>query len=131
NPWRISFDAAGNLWIGDVGQGEYEEVNFLPVATAGNNYGWRCYEGTSEFNTSGCGNESDYVMPRASYSHEGSGCSGSITGGYVYEGEAYPGLAGDYIFADYCTGTVYRIDAEDTEPEVEAVAETDYGIATF
>ncbi|MFZ2897583.1 MAG: PQQ-dependent sugar dehydrogenase [Saprospiraceae bacterium] len=110
NPWRFSFDRlTGDLWIGDVGQGEWEEINFQPASSAGGeNYGWRCYEGTHAFNLSGCGPAQDYVMPVFEYSHTASGgCS--VTGGFVYRGCAFPGLYGYYIFADYCNGQFWAI----------------------
>lgn len=105
NPWRFSFDRlTGDLWIGDVGQGEWEEIDFQPAGSpGGENYGWRCYEGTHAFNLNGCGPATDYVMPVFEYSHTASGgCS--VTGGFVYRGCAYPNLYGHYIFADYCNG---------------------------
>jgi glucose/arabinose dehydrogenase len=110
NPWRFSFDRlTGDLWIGDVGQGEWEEINFQPAGSqGGENYGWRCYEGTHAFNLSGCGPAQDYVMPVFEYSHTASGgCS--VTGGFVYRGCAYPSLYGHYLFADYCNGQFWAI----------------------
>lgn len=110
NPWRFSFDRlTGDLWIGDVGQGEWEEINFQPAGSAGGeNYGWRCYEGNQAFNTAGCGPQEDYVFPVFDYSHSATGgCS--VTGGFVYRGCTYPNLWGHYIFADYCNGQFWAI----------------------
>jgi glucose/arabinose dehydrogenase len=110
NPWRFSFDRlTGDLWIGDVGQGEWEEISFQPASsTGGENYGWRCYEGTHAFNLNGCGPATDYVMPVFEYSHTASGgCS--VTGGFVYRGCTYPNLYGHYVFADYCNGQFWAI----------------------
>ncbi|XCF05527.1 PQQ-dependent sugar dehydrogenase [Tamlana crocina] len=107
NPWKFSFDKSTNdLWIADVGQNDYEEINMVNGSgSPGDNYGWRCYEGTHEFNTSAncpTGGLSATIAPIAEYPHEGSGCSGSITGGYVYRGTNYPNFSGKYFFADYC-----------------------------
>ncbi len=106
NPWRYSFDReTGDLYIADVGQKDWEEVNFQESMSAGGqNYGWRCYEGDKEHITTDCGDASNYTFPAFGYGHEGFNCSGSITGGYVYRGTKNPDLIGQYIFTDYCTG---------------------------
>ncbi len=111
NPWRNSFDRlTGDFWIADVGQNDFEEVNFQPAGSSGGeNYGWRCYEGNAPFNTEGCGDEENYVFPVYDYPHEGEGCSGSVTGGNIYRGAMYNGMYGVYVFADFCTGNVYTI----------------------
>lgn len=108
NPWRFSFDpAAETLWIGDVGQGELEEIDRVPDDEAGLNYGWnemegsRCYEGTD------C-EPSDMVLPVTEYEHD-LGCS--VTGGFVYRADDFAELAGGYFFADYCSGNIWAIDA--------------------
>ncbi len=108
NPWRFSFDRlTGDLWVGDVGQGTYEEIDFEAAATPGLNYGWRCYEGLHPFNTSGCQPASNYVIPIFEYQHStANGCS--VTGGFIYRGAKYPDLYGYYIFADYCSGRWWR-----------------------
>ncbi len=107
NPWRFSFDrATGDLYMGDVGQGEWEEVNFQPAGVGGQNWGWRCYEGTHPYNLSGCDTQFPYDMPVAEYNHD-DGCS--ITGGYVYRGSVYEGLDGIYFYTDYCSGTVWGL----------------------
>jgi glucose/arabinose dehydrogenase len=105
NPWRISFDRLTNdLWIADVGQDQWEEINFQEAGSAGGqNYGWRCYEASNSFITSNCGDISEYVFPVHEYQHNSTnGCS--ITGGYVYRGCRYPALYGYYIYVDYCSG---------------------------
>lgn len=104
NPWRWSFDQlTGDLWLGDVGQISWEEVDII---VNGGNYGWRCYEGTHEYNTAGCGPASDYIMPVAEYGRtEGY----SITGGYVYRGTAIAALNGNYVFTDYGSGTIWGL----------------------
>ena len=84
NPWRFSFDSESDeLWIADVGQGAIEEINRAALDAAGLNYGWRCYEGSQTYNTSGCPDPSELTFPVAEYSHA---IGYSITGGYVYHG---------------------------------------------
>lgn len=106
NPWKFSFDSqTGDLWIADVGQNAIEEINKAPSTAAGLNYGWRCYEGNSPFNTTGCSIITNYVFPVTDYTHAASGgCS--ITGGYVYRGATYPNLQGKYLFSDYCNNKI-------------------------
>ncbi|MEH6766060.1 MAG: PQQ-dependent sugar dehydrogenase [Aequorivita antarctica] len=109
NPWRFSFDLTeNNLWIGDVGQSNLEEINRVSVAEAGLNYGWRCYEGTQPFNTQNCPPQSEITFPIAEYTHASGNCS--ITGGYVYRGSVYSDIAGLYFFADYCSGMIGTVD---------------------
>lgn len=101
NPWRYSFDRlTGDLWIGDVGQDLYEEVDFEPAATGGFNYGWKCYEADDEFAPSACEDDIDYTFPVFQYSHSFSAGGFAIVGGYVYRGSLYPGMYGYYIFGD-------------------------------
>ncbi len=107
NPWRFSFDrVTGDLFIGDVGQNLYEEIDFQPASSpGGENWGWRCYEASHEYNTTGCGPIGDYEMPILEYSHTSGRCS--ATGGYLYRGLTAPGLRGAYLFGDYCSGDVW------------------------
>jgi glucose/arabinose dehydrogenase len=113
NPWRFSFDRLrGDIWVGDVGQNRYEEIN-RKVTTSkaapngrGSNYGWRVLEGWHCFKpASGC-NKSAKVRPIVEYSHAGGNCS--VTGGYVYRGST-AALVGKYIFADFCSGKIWSI----------------------
>lgn len=106
NPWRWSFDRSNSdLLIGDVGQGNVEEVNYEPVSQGGRNYGWRCREGNTDYNTAGCGSPVvAFTEPVLAYSHAGGRCS--ITGGYVYRGSVL-GVQGRYFYGDYCTGEVW------------------------
>ncbi|RMF81031.1 MAG: DUF4215 domain-containing protein [Planctomycetota bacterium] len=106
NPWRFSFDSlTGDLYIADVGEGAWEEIDFQPASsTGGENYGWRCYEGNAAFNTTGCADPNTMVFPIAEYAHTGGACS--ITGGFVYRGCQMPDLSGTYFYADYCSGTI-------------------------
>ncbi|MEZ4863800.1 MAG: PQQ-dependent sugar dehydrogenase [Caldilineaceae bacterium] len=114
NPWRISFDReTHDLYIGDVGQGAWEEIDFQPTTSSGGeNYGWDCYEGNHEYELVDCA--ATYVTPIFEYSHAENqsnppaGCS-SITGGYVYRGERYATLVGHYILADYCSGKFWSL----------------------
>ena len=114
NPWRPSFDRlTGDLIIADVGQNVIEEVNFQPAtSTGGENYGWRCYEGSNFFlesTTIPCGSclapGCPKVTPAYEYPHSGGRCS--VTGGFVYRGCAIPDFQGQYFFADYCAGQIY------------------------
>ena len=110
NPWRFSFDRTrGDLWIGDVGQGDIEEVDYRPKGRArGVNFGWNAYEGRSSFKGAGAVRGAKPVRPVAQYTHA-SGCS--ITGGYVYRGGKVPGLKGRYVYADFCSGRVWSLRA--------------------
>jgi uncharacterized repeat protein (TIGR03806 family) len=109
NPWRWSFDRGSDeLWLGDVGQGAWEEINRI---VAGGNYGWRCREGAHPFN-SNCGPAQNLIDPIAEY---GRAAGASVTGGYVYRGSAIPALAGRYVFGDFVSGRIWHI-ARDTPP---------------
>ena len=109
NPWRWSFDAVnGSMYIADVGQDLWEEVDIQQKGVGGNNYGWRCYEGNHVFNISGCQPKAQYTFPVYEYPHADSTGDCSIIGGFVYRGNKYPSLYGRYIFTDYCSG-LFRI----------------------
>lgn len=103
NPWRDSFDRlTGDLWIGDVGQGNREEINFQPgTSTGGENYGWRVREGFAS--TGLTGGTGPFVDPVHDYDNDSVGIA--VTGGYVYRGSDFPALQGTYIFADYIGGS--------------------------
>ena len=105
NPWRISFDKlTGDLYIGDVGQGEWEEIDFLPAGSpGGTNFGWDRREGAHDYEGSA---SPDFVEPIAEYSHSDGGCS--VTGGYVYRG-SMPEWNGIYLYGDYCTGYIWGL----------------------
>ena len=104
NPWRWSFDPdTAVLWLADVGQGAWEEVSIIE---RGGNYGWRCREGAHDFNTTGCGG--GYIDPITEYSHS---LGRSVTGGYVYRGNAIPELQGSYVYADFTRGRIWAIPA--------------------
>lgn len=116
NPWRFSFDRlTGDMWIGDVGQGSFEEINFQPAnSTGGENYGWRCYEGDAIFNTNNCLGAANYQFPVHTYENRSSvGCS--VNGGFVYRGASYPLLYGKYLFSDYCSGRIWALSKNDAD----------------
>jgi glucose/arabinose dehydrogenase len=106
NPWRYSFDRLrGDLYIADVGQNQYEEVNVQKAASpGGQNYGWPIMEGTHCFPEDQPCNQAGLTLPVLEYDHS-LGCS--VTGGYVYRGEEYPLLNGIYLFGDYCSGRIW------------------------
>lgn len=105
NPWKFSFDSeTGDLWIADVGQNAWEEINRTPGTEAGLNFGWRCYEGNNPFNTNGCPPQSELTFPLAVYANASSRCS--VTGGYVYRGDEFPAIQGLYFFADLCSNEI-------------------------
>ncbi len=100
NPWRFSFDrATDDLWVADVGQNQWEEINHVAGNPKGVNYGWNIREGKHSFGT---GSTSGLTDPEYEYSHAGGNCS--VTGGFVYRGAAIRGLGGAFVFADYCKG---------------------------
>ncbi|MHB1170304.1 MAG: PQQ-dependent sugar dehydrogenase [Longimicrobiales bacterium] len=104
NPWRFSFDRVGDrLYIADVGQGSWEEVNAVPTTRPGVNYGWNVMEGMHCFNASSCDTDG-LTLPVLEYANAGDACS--ITGGYVYRGDAIPELRGHYFYADFCAGWI-------------------------
>jgi glucose/arabinose dehydrogenase len=109
NPWRFSFDSeTGDLWIADVGQNQYEEIDLEPAGSPGGlNWGWDCYEGNQVFEPENCGPASDYDFPVFEYAHAGIHCS--VTGGFVYRGSQYPDLEGHYVFADLCSGQFWTL----------------------
>jgi glucose/arabinose dehydrogenase len=126
NPWRISFDrATGDLYIGDVGQGAWEEVDLEDVADpGGNNYGWRIMEG-AHCRVAGCTPPANDVLPVAEYSHS-YGCS--ITGGYVYRG-AHRDLQGLYVYGDYCSGRLWTMNANGSGETIRR--DTSLNISSF
>lgn len=131
NPWRLSVDrATGDVWIGDVGQGAWEEIDVQRAATPGGaNFGWNRMEGAHCYRPAeGC-EDPGLVLPAAEYSHD-FGCT--VIGGYVYRGTGQPALAGGYLFADFCSGTVWAIDPSvDGLREPVIVAETGLTISSF
>lgn len=138
NPWRFSFDrATGDLWIGDVGQGAWEEINYQPSSsTGGENYGWRCYEGNhvnGQVSQVDCENSDQYDAPVYEIMHPGGfGEVCSITGGFVYRGSEYPSLVGKYICADFCSGEFFTVEPDGGGGWIgQEVADFNYPITTF
>jgi glucose/arabinose dehydrogenase len=136
NPWRFSFDrATGDLYIADVGQNEYEEVDFQAAGSAGGeNYGWPIMEATHCYDSGSC-DQGGLVLPVAEYSHS-QGCS--VTGGYVYRGDAQPSLNGAYFYGDYCSGRVWALSQDgggqwqstqllDTDLQISSFGQTEAG----
>lgn len=107
NPWRFSFDREnGDLWIGDVGQDAYEEVDLQPAASAGGqDYGWRKMEGFHCYDPATNCADPSFTMPVLEYPHTEGACS--ISGGYRYRGSQIPSLRGAYLYGDYCNGTIW------------------------
>lgn len=108
NPWRFSFDQeTGDLYIGDVGQGSYEEVDYQPASSrGGENYGWRIMEGSHCYKPKDC-SPGDLVLPVVEYGHTEGNCS--VTGGMVYRGTDEPRMDGVYFYADYCSGRIWGL----------------------
>jgi glucose/arabinose dehydrogenase len=129
NPWRWSFDrATDDLWIADVGQGAFEEIDFAAAGQSGLNFGWRCKEGFAEFNDNPpcVGSLTD---PIAVY---GRSLGRSVTGGYVYRGDASPTLQGHYVYADFASGRIWslrNVNGEWSEPAQEL--DTELAISSF
>ncbi|MCO5246329.1 MAG: PQQ-dependent sugar dehydrogenase [Anaerolineae bacterium] len=136
NPWRFSFDrATGDLWIADVGQNQWEEINFQPAGDpGGENYGWPITEGTHCYGSDTC-DTAGLTMPVAEYEH-GPGCS--VSGGYVYRGAQQPAMQGIYFYGDYCSGQIWGLaagadgqwqDAQllDSDAQISAFGETESG----
>jgi uncharacterized repeat protein (TIGR03806 family) len=126
NPWRWSFDkVTGEMWVGDVGQNEWEEVDRVVL---GGNYGWRCREGAHSF-SGNCGNFGPYTDPVAEYDHN---AGFAVSGGYVYRGTQIPALVGRYVFADYATGTLWTVpNTQNPTLRVTSGLNTGYSVSSF
>lgn len=127
NPWRMSFDRqTGDLWIGDVGQGLWEEINLLAAGTpAGVNFGWSVMEGTHEYDGS---MQPEFLPPVSEYEHTEGRCS--VTGGYVYRG-SMPEWQGIYLYGDYCRGTIWGLIPVNGTWQSQVLFETGSTITTF
>jgi glucose/arabinose dehydrogenase len=127
NPWRISFDRdTGDLWIGDVGQDKWEEIDYLPAGSQGGaNFGWSIMEGNHNYDGEP---QSGMILPVAEYSHAEGGCS--VTGGYVYRG-TIPEWNGIYIYGDYCSGKVWALILSDGQWQSKVMFETGVTITSF
>lgn len=129
NPWRFSFDRAnGDIWIGDVGQDSWEEIDFQPHSSrGGENYGWNRTEGMHCFQP-GC-SFAGITMPVQEYSHTEGNCS--VTGGFVYRGAAAPAFQGTYIYGDYCTGRIWAITGAGAARQNTLLLNPGFNISTF
>jgi glucose/arabinose dehydrogenase len=115
NPWRFSFDRAnGDLWIGDVGQGAFEEIDYTPARSPGlENYGWDVYEGRSTFENKPPNPAGTLEMPFLVYGR-GSGCT--VIGGFVYRGQRVRAARGRYFYGDYCSGNIWSVRQQNGRP---------------
>ena len=129
NPWRFSFDrATGDLWIADVGQDTYEEVDFQPAASrGGENYGWNRMEGLHCYQA-GCQMQG-LTLPIAEYSHAAGACS--VSGGFVYRGRVSPGLRGIYLYGDYCSGQIWGVERQGNGWTNRQLLASGFTITTF
>lgn len=129
NPWRASFDRdTGTLWIADVGQGSWEEINREPAGSGGRNYGWDCREGSHPYETTGCSGKT-FTDPVAEYGHSGGNCS--VTGGYVYRGDVFLDLRGQYVLGDFCSGKLWTLRAGASSPTLKLHRDTSAMITSF
>jgi glucose/arabinose dehydrogenase len=129
NPWRFSFDTeTGDLWIGDVGQDEYEEINHVPADQSEVNFGWNTMEASHCYGGGGCDREG-LTEPVAEYNHDNGSCS--VTGGHVYRGQRFPDMVGAYFFADYCSGIVWVLDADRPEAGLTQLLDTELSFSSF
>jgi uncharacterized protein (TIGR03437 family) len=128
NPWRFSFDReTGDLWIGDVGQGAREEIDFQPgTSQGGENYGWRRMEGSQCYEQN-C-DRAGLTMPVFDY---GRSLGFSVTGGYVYRGLRYPTMRGLYLFADYGSGNLWGTRGPDANFETRLIQDTNLSVSSF
>ncbi len=130
NPWRISFDrATGDLWIGDVGQGDWEEIDYLPAGSQGGaNFGWSIMEGNHGYDGDA---QPGLILPVAEYSHADTYGGCSVTGGYVYRGTAMPEWNGVYLYGDYCYGYVWGLISSDGSWQNQRLFDTGFNITSF
>ncbi len=114
NPWRFDVDEVSkSIWIADVGQNDWEEINTVALSRTGANFGWNNREGARPFK--GRKRPANAIEPITTYSHSSGGCS--ITGGFVYRGTALPSLVGNYLYTDYCQGTLKRLAPGSRKPQ--------------
>ncbi|MHB8881081.1 MAG: PQQ-dependent sugar dehydrogenase [Thermodesulfovibrionales bacterium] len=130
NPWRFSFDRqTGDLYIGDVGQNLFEEIDFQPASgTGGENYGWNVMEASQCYQSASC-SQAGLVLPVAQYDHTAGDCS--VTGGMVYRGQKYPGLRGVYLYGDYCSGRIRGLQEDSGSFQNTILFDSAFNITTF
>ena len=127
NPWRFSFDESGRLWLADVGQNEWEEID---VIGRGGNYGWNCMEGLHRFEWGSACDANALTAPVWEYTRSGGNCS--VTGGFVYRGGAMPSLAGTYVYGDFCSGRIWGLRVSgDSVTEHALLVESGLSITSF
>ena len=114
------------MWVGDVGQGRFEEID---IVRSGENHGWRCYEGNTLFNSEDCPPDSELTFPVYDYPRSD---GRSVTGGYVYRGDNIPNLKGSYVYGDFATGRVWALrPLSDGTYRNIPLLDTDKSIAAF
>jgi glucose/arabinose dehydrogenase len=130
NPWRFAFDSkTGELWAADVGQNKWEEIDLI---TRGGNYGWRVMEGAHCFDPALFCQTAGLMFPRLEYPHEKGRCS--IIGGYIYRGRANTGLAGQYVYGDFCSGEIFSLQGireDEVSREPQVILKTPLRISSF
>ena len=127
NPWRFSFDVSGRLWLADVGQNQWEEID---VIEREGNYGWNCMEGLHRFQWGASCDEDALRAPVWEYTRSGGNCS--VTGGFVYRGEATPSLVGAYVYGDFCSGRIWSLRVSgDSVTEHVLLVESGLSITSF
>ncbi len=131
NPWRFSFDReTGDLYIADVGEDSHEELDYQPAASqGGENYGWNVMEGNSCYTSAGC-DTGGLTLPVLAYDH-GAATGKSVTGGYIYRGDAIESLKGRYVFADFISGNLWWTSAHDEWPLGPLVQDTGLMVSTL
>ena len=131
NPWRIDFDSATQaLYVADVGQNAWEEINKINMGILDPNFGWRCYEATHPYNLDSCEGITP-IDPIHEYAHRlGGGCTASITGGKLYRGTDMPAFYGKYFYADYCTGFIGLLDVNTLQNDT-LVQPSSFRFSTF
>jgi glucose/arabinose dehydrogenase len=135
NPWRMSFDRlTGDLFIGDVGQNEVEEIDYQSTASlGGENYGWNILEGSQCYSpSSGCVPPPNYQAPVAEYQHGANDVNGcAVVGGYMYRGTGYPALQNIYFYSDNCSGKIWGLQKNNTTWVSNLLLDTTYNISSF
>jgi glucose/arabinose dehydrogenase len=129
NPWRFSFDrSSGDLYIADVGQNAWEEIDVEPAGSGGHNYGWDLFEGTHPYPADATRDSAGFTAPVVEYARD---AGQSVTGGFVYRGARFPALDGAYFYADFSSGRVWALRRAGTTWQTALVAETELNIAGF
>ncbi|MGH2522895.1 MAG: PQQ-dependent sugar dehydrogenase [Anaerolineales bacterium] len=132
NPWRFSFDRqTGDLYLGDVGQGSWEEIDFQPAASGGGqNYGWDCYEGSEAYELTNCGAPGNYTFPIHEYANNHS-TTCAVVGGFVYRGTLYFQMQGIYFFSDNCGGQIWGLQHDGLAWQSTELLNSPYNISSF